>query len=126
MSLSRSVACLVMILTVTTTACAAVSLKTVGVQADDELESNILRTAGPVAGLRLMPDRTEIAADGQDLSFISVESVDEHGNFQPNGNQLVTFAIDGPPRSRASPAAITANFGVTRETRWQAARPSAH
>lgn len=77
---------------------AAGVLRTAGVLAGKEVENNILRTAGPVAGLRLTADRTEIAADGQDISFITVEAVDENGNFQPNGDQLVTFTVDGPAK----------------------------
>jgi beta-galactosidase len=74
------------------------TLRTAGVQAGSEVETNILRTAGPVLGLRLTADRTQIAADGQDLSFITVEAVDQNGNFQPTGNQFVTFSVDGPAR----------------------------
>ncbi len=75
---------------------AAGTLRTAGVQEGKEVESNILRTAGPVFGLRLGADRTELTADGQDLSFITVEAVDAGGNFQPNGDQMVRFAVDGP------------------------------
>jgi beta-galactosidase len=73
-------------------------LKTVGVQGGDEVASSILHTAGPIAALRLTPDRTTITADGQDLSFVTVEAVDKDGNIQPNADQLVTFAVDGPAK----------------------------
>jgi beta-galactosidase len=56
-------------------------LRTAGVQAGKEVEYNILRTVGPIVGLRLTADRAEIAADGQDISFVTVEAVDENGNF---------------------------------------------
>ncbi len=72
------------------------TLRTAGVQDGKEVEDNVLRTAGPAAGLRLTADRTEIAADGQDLAFVTVEAVDKDGNFQPTGAQQITFAVDGP------------------------------
>jgi beta-galactosidase len=46
--------------------------------------------------LRLTADRTALQADGQDLSFITVEAVDAEGRFQPDANQEVQIAINGP------------------------------
>jgi beta-galactosidase len=46
--------------------------------------------------LRLTADRPVLQADGQDLSFIAVEALDEKGRFQPNAEQEVQFAISGP------------------------------
>ena len=43
-----------------------------------------LCTAGEPARLRLTPDRNVISADGQDLSFITVEVVDKDGNVCPD------------------------------------------
>ena len=43
-----------------------------------------LSTAGEPARLRLTPDRSVITADGQDLSFITVEVVDKYGNVCPD------------------------------------------
>ena len=43
-----------------------------------------LWTAGEPARLRLTPDRRVITADGQDLSFITVEVVDKDGNVCPD------------------------------------------
>jgi beta-galactosidase len=37
-----------------------------------------------------------VQADGQDLSFVTVEAVDAEGRFQPNADQEVQFAISGP------------------------------
>jgi beta-galactosidase len=71
-------------------------LKTIGIRNGQDVESNLLRATGPITGLRLTADRTQITADGQDLSFVTVESVDRNGNFEPNGDQSVTFSIDGP------------------------------
>ncbi len=74
------------------------SLRTVGIVDGHAVASGELRTAGAVAGIRLVADREAIAADGEDLSFIAVESVDKDGNFQPNGNAEVVFSVTGEGR----------------------------
>jgi beta-galactosidase len=85
---------------------AAGTLKTVGIQAGKKAQTTILKTAGAITGLRLTPDRATITADGEDLSFITVETVDSHGNFQPNGDLDVSFEVTGPAPWLLSPAAI--------------------
>ncbi len=55
-----------------------------------------LRTAGPPARIRLMPDRTTLQSDGEDLSFVKVELLDAHGVLCPNSHALVHFSLDGP------------------------------
>lgn len=74
---------------------AAGVLRAVGVDGDKETERMELTTAAAVAGLRLTVDRKELAADGQDLAFVTVESVDAEGRFQPNGDQAVIFRVEG-------------------------------
>jgi beta-galactosidase len=46
--------------------------------------ATVLRTAGEPARLRLTPDRRVITADGQDLSFVTVEVVDKDGWVCPD------------------------------------------
>ena len=46
-------------------------------------ESVTLKTAGEPARLRLTPDRTVMAADGQSLTFITVEVLDKQGTPVP-------------------------------------------
>jgi len=71
-------------------------LKAMGVEGDKELESSILKTAGDAAKIRLIPDRTQISANGQDLSFVSVEITDENGNINPNAENRLVFNVEGP------------------------------
>jgi beta-galactosidase len=71
-------------------------LRTVGLNEGRVGEQNILKTAGASAQVRLTADRLRITADGQDLCFFTVETIDKAGDFQPNGDQLVTFNIIGP------------------------------
>lgn len=54
-----------------------------------------IHTAGEPAQIRLSADRTEIQADGTDLSFITVEIVDKDGNLCPNADNLVNFDVQG-------------------------------
>ena len=56
----------------------------------------IRRTAGAATALKLEADRTDIRADGSDLSFITVQVVDAHGDLVPGANQLVKFSVKGP------------------------------
>ncbi|KIQ25479.1 beta-galactosidase [Flavobacterium sp. MEB061] len=75
---------------------AAGLLKAVGVENDKEMESTILQTAGDTSKIKLTADRKEILANGQDLSFITIEITDKDGIFQPNAANRLNFKIDGP------------------------------
>lgn len=54
-----------------------------------------IRTAGSPAQIRLTPDRREIAADGRDLSYVTVEILDKDGNLCPDADNLVKFEVEG-------------------------------
>ena len=54
-----------------------------------------IRTAGEPARIRLVPDRSQLAADGKDLSFVTVEILDKDGNLCPNADNLVNFKVEG-------------------------------
>lgn len=59
------------------------------------VNSQITRTAGKPAQLRLTADRNVITADGRDLSFVTVEVLDKDGNLCPNSSDLVRFNVTG-------------------------------
>jgi beta-galactosidase len=61
-----------------------------------ELAVDQVRTAGPAAKIRLIPDRDQIDDDGQDLSFITVRIEDRNGNLCPQADNLVHFDLAGP------------------------------
>ncbi|MCY2924126.1 MAG: DUF4982 domain-containing protein [Planctomycetota bacterium] len=92
-----------------------------------------LSTAGPSAALRLTPDRKIIAADGQDLSFVTVEIVDKDGQMNPRAGDLVHFVVKGPGTivgvSNADPRSIESfqqpTRGASRVSSSLTARPSA-
>ena len=72
------------------------TLKAIGVRGDRGVAESVLITSSKPTRLRLTADRTVLRADGQDLSFITVEALDAEGRFQPDADQEVQFAIRGP------------------------------
>lgn len=71
-------------------------LRAVGLTGNNETEKAILKTAGSAAIIKAKADRTTILANGQDLSFVSIELTDKNGNLQPNAENRLKFSIDGP------------------------------
>lgn len=55
-----------------------------------------IHTAGSPAAIRLTADRTQLRAQGTDLSYITVEIVDERGNLCPWATNQVHFQVSGP------------------------------
>jgi beta-galactosidase len=55
-----------------------------------------VKTAGDAAMLEAKADRATIAADGRDLSFITVRIADAAGITAPRANHRVRFTVDGP------------------------------
>jgi len=60
-----------------------------------------VRTAGAPARLALVPDRTAIAADGEDLALVTVRIEDRDGNLCPLADNLVRFEVEGAGRVAA-------------------------
>jgi beta-galactosidase len=54
-----------------------------------------IKTAGAPARIRLTPDRSRIKAEPRDLSFITVEIVDQEGLVHPNADPMLFFTIKG-------------------------------
>jgi beta-galactosidase len=74
-------------------------LVAVGLDGDGkEVARWALKTAAEAALVRLTPDRAALAADGQDLSYVTVEIADAQGVLNPNADNLVRFAVTGPGR----------------------------
>lgn len=71
-------------------------LKAVGMSGNKEMETTILTTAEKAQTIKLTADRNVILANGQDLSFITIEIVDKNGILQPNAENRVDFRIEGP------------------------------
>ena len=71
------------------------TLKAVAYQNGKQVAVDEVRTAGPPARVKLMPDRAVIQADGDDLSFVAVRIEDAHGNLCPLADNLVHFDVTG-------------------------------
>ena len=71
-------------------------LKVIAYKQGKEWAASTVRTVGPAAKLDLVPDRSEIAADGADLSFITLRVTDQDGNTVPMAKDSVKFSIEGP------------------------------
>jgi len=71
-------------------------LKAVSYKGGQLIGEAVVRTAGEPAKLRLTPDRTEIAATGEDLSYLLVEALDANGNLCPLAENLTQFEVQGP------------------------------
>ena len=71
-------------------------LKAVGYNLGKVVNACELKSAGRPTHIKLTPDRNPIAADGQDLSYITVELVDKQGVRNPLSEDLVKFSVVGP------------------------------
>lgn len=71
-------------------------LKAVAVENDKEIGSTMLQTSGDAAKIKLTADRKEIAANGQDLSYVTIEITDKDGVFQPGAANPLHCNIEGP------------------------------
>jgi len=76
-------------------------LRAVGYKGGKQIAVDEIRTAGAPARIRLTPDRTKIAADGRDLSFLTVRIEDKDGNLCPLASNLVRFQVEGAGKREA-------------------------
>lgn len=69
-------------------------LRAVALTNEQEIASLVFQTAGKPAQLRLTADRACLRADRNDLAFITVEAVDEHGSLVPDAVIPVAFHVN--------------------------------
>jgi beta-galactosidase len=72
------------------------TIKAVGVKDGKEQQSTTLKTAGNAAIIKLTPDRKIIKANGQDLSYITIQITDKNAVLQPNGENNLSYQVKGP------------------------------
>jgi beta-galactosidase len=63
-----------------------------------EIASETVETTGEPAGVRLVPDRATINADGEDVSVVTVQIVDAQGRVVPVADNEVSF--DAGPNAK--------------------------
>ena len=70
-------------------------LKAVAKRKGQVIATDELHTAGPPARISLTPDRSRIAGDGQDLSFLKVTVLDKDGSVCPDADSELHFSLQG-------------------------------
>lgn len=70
-------------------------LKATGLKDGKAVETFVLKTAGKAARLKLTADRSKLFADGQDLSFVTIEAQDENGTWQPLAADRIEVKVEG-------------------------------
>jgi beta-galactosidase len=71
------------------------TLQAIGYDGVSESAQWTLRTVGKPEAIRLWADRQVIAADGQDLSYVTIEVVDSQGLRIPDAKLPITLELDG-------------------------------
>jgi beta-galactosidase len=77
------------------------TLRAVAYKGGAQVASDEVHTAGAPANVRMIPDRAQIHADGQDLSFLTVRIEDKDGNLCPLADNLVHFRVEGAGKIEA-------------------------
>ncbi len=75
------------------------TLLLIGRKDGQEVIRTQIETTGKPVGLKLIPDRTEIKADGRDAVPVTVCAVDASGRIIPDANIPVEFEISGSGRN---------------------------
>lgn len=63
-----------------------------------EIARDTVKSFGDTVELRLIPDKTEMKADGRDLIFLSISAHDAEGEFVANANNRVHITVSGAGR----------------------------
>ena len=72
------------------------TLKAVGRANGQDVCDYALKTAGPPSRIELLPDVTELRADGKDACHVELRIVDENGVRVPDAEPEVSFEMTGP------------------------------
>jgi len=71
-------------------------LKAVAYKHGQKWAEAVVGTTGPATKLNLQPDRATIAADGRDLSFVTLTVADKDGQAVPRTKNRIQFTVEGP------------------------------
>jgi beta-galactosidase len=71
-------------------------LRVVAYKSGKQWATDSVRTTGAAVKLLLTPDRSSIANDGYDLSFITLKVADKNAQVVPRSTNLIHFDISGP------------------------------
>lgn len=97
-------------------------LRAVGYRGGSAAGSAILRSARDVTRIAVNPDRAQIKADGQDLSFVTIELQDAAGTRHPKADNPLEFRVEGPGAiagvGNANPMSVESYIRPARKA-WQ-------
>lgn len=71
-------------------------IKVVAYKAGQKIAEETINTAGKPHHLKLSADRSEVSANGSDLSYVLVEAYDKDGNLCPLANNTLQIELKGP------------------------------
>ena len=74
------------------------ALSAKGYRAGQVVAETKVETSGAPASVQLVPDRTAINADGEDVSVVTVSVTDAQGRVVPVATNSVQFDLEGPGR----------------------------
>ncbi|HSH95713.1 MAG TPA: glycoside hydrolase family 2 TIM barrel-domain containing protein, partial [Roseimicrobium sp.] len=97
-------------------------LRAIGLINGKPVANTVLKTTGPAKQVRLTADRSTIRADRNDLSYVTVEIVDEHGVLVPDAATSVRFTLAGAGELAATGSAAPnapASFQAPLRTTYQ-------
>ena len=72
------------------------TIRAIGYAGKKQVAVAELHSAGKASQIKLSADRNRIVANGQDLSYITVELADNSGVRNPKADNQVSFEVDGP------------------------------
>jgi beta-galactosidase len=72
------------------------TLRAVGYTGRKKAVTSELQSSDETAQIRLSADRNKIKANGEDLSYVTVELTDNNGILNPKADNLISFEIGGP------------------------------
>jgi beta-galactosidase len=97
-------------------------LKAVGYKGSKRVTTALLNSAGKPTKINLTADRSRLTGDGQDLSYVTVELLDEKGVRNPKAEDTVTFSLTGPGSivavANANPVSLE-SYQLPRRKAWQ-------
>ncbi len=98
------------------------TIEAIGYRDGKEVSRTTLETTGAPAALRLTADRSEIHSDYGDLSYVTVEIVDEHGRVVKYAEPEISFEVTGAGKllavGTANPMSEELYVGPSRRA-WQ-------
>ncbi len=97
-------------------------LKAIGFKNKKQVQQAVLSSSGEPAQLQMVPDRTGIQANGQDLCYVTIEIQDRDHHLNPKADNLIHFSVDGPASiagvGNANPASLE-SYQLPRRKGWR-------